>query len=88
MSKIHDFAESAHPNRKDEIVQKFINITGVKVEPKQAWTDVARFTSAGIPALNFGPGNPDLAHKANEHLGIEDIYECFSLVEQFIKEEA
>ena len=85
---IHDFAESAHPNRKDEIVQKFINITGVKVEPKQAWTDVARFTSAGIPALNFGPGNPDLAHKANEHLAIEDINECFSLVEQFLKEEA
>ena len=84
---IHDIAESAHPNRKDETVQKFINITGVKVEPKQGWTDVARFTSSGIPALNFGPGNPDLAHKPNERVETDDINECLKLVEQFIIEE-
>ena len=84
---IHDIAESAHPNRKDETVQKFINIIGVKVEPKQGWTDVARFTSSGIPALNFGPGNPDLAHKPNEQVETDDINECLKLVEQFIIEE-
>ena len=84
---INDIAESAHPHRKDETVEKFINVTGVKVEPKQAWTDVARFTSSGIPALNFGPGNPDLAHKANEQVAKDDINECFTLIEQFIKEE-
>lgn len=84
---IQDIAESAHPHRKDETVQKFINVTGVNVEPKQAWTDVARFTSSGIPALNFGPGNPDLAHKHNEQVATDDINKCFTLVEQFIIEE-
>ena len=65
---------------------KFIVSTDVKVEPKQAWTDVARFTASGIPALNFGPGNPELAHKANEHVKTEDLNSGFSLIQQFIKE--
>ena len=83
---IIDTAESAHPNKSDETVMKFIDSTDVKVEPKQAWTDVARFTASGIPALNFGPGNPELAHKANEHVKTEDLNSGFSLIQQFIKE--
>jgi succinyl-diaminopimelate desuccinylase len=46
---------------------------GLKVAAKQAWTDVARLTELGIPAVNFGPGETALAHQANESIAIESL---------------
>jgi succinyl-diaminopimelate desuccinylase len=57
----------------DEEVQRFIGRFGAPVLAKQGWTDVARFTSHGIPAFNFGPGLAELCHRADEYCPVANL---------------
>jgi succinyl-diaminopimelate desuccinylase len=54
------------------------------VEPKQAWTDVARLSARGIPAANFGPGDPACAHRDDEHVERDALWSCFCVLERFL----
>ena len=66
------------------LVQALRAASGAEIEPKQAWTNVADFTSRGIPAVNFGPGDPLLAHKADERCPAGDLTACYDALRAWL----
>ncbi len=73
---VTDSAPGALPGLGVPAAKAFIDAVGGTVNPKFGWTDVARFTGLGIPAVNFGPGDPMLAHKQEEFVPIEQLRSC------------
>ena len=71
--EVTDTAPGAMPGLDVPAAAAFVEAVGGEVKPKFGWTDVAQFTQLGIPAVNFGPGDPMLAHKAEEHVPIEQL---------------
>ena len=69
-------------------VRAFVKRFGAKVAGKQGWTDVARFTAAGVPAFNFGPGIPEQAHQADEYCPLENLDVAYRWLAQFLSEAA
>ncbi|HSE08074.1 MAG TPA: succinyl-diaminopimelate desuccinylase [Nocardioidaceae bacterium] len=72
--EVSDSAASALPGLGVPAAAAFIEAVGGEVNPKFGWTDVARFSSLGIPAVNFGPGDPHLAHKQEEFVSVEHLH--------------
>jgi succinyl-diaminopimelate desuccinylase len=74
--ELTDSAPGALPGLDRPAAKAFLDAVGGQVGPKFGWTDVARFTTLGIPAVNYGPGDPTLAHKQEEHVPLEQIRRC------------
>jgi succinyl-diaminopimelate desuccinylase len=73
---VTDSVAGARPGAETPLALSFIAAVGGHIAPKFGWTDVARFTALGIPAVNFGPGNPALAHADDERVSVSDIVAC------------
>ena len=71
-----DEGAAARPGLHEPSAIDFIAAVGARPRPKFGWTDVARFAELGIPAVNFGPGDPSLAHTREEHVPIGQLRDC------------
>ncbi len=71
--EITDAAEGARPGLDAPIAHDFVTAVGAEPRPKYGWTDVARFSALGIPAVNYGPGDPHLAHHDEERVPLAQI---------------
>ena len=79
-----DAAEAAAPAVGHPLLAPLVNELGLAVNPKLGWTDVARFTSRGVPAVNVGPGAPTLAHTADEHVDRADLQRSFDVLHHLV----
>jgi succinyl-diaminopimelate desuccinylase len=81
---IIDSAPGARPGLQSLEAKAFVAAVGTSVNPKYGWTDVARFSELGIPAVNYGPGDPNKAHADDESLPASQIYACESGLRNFL----
>lgn len=82
--EIVDLAPAAAPGLDRPAAARFVQVVGRQPQPKFGWTDVARFSALGVPALNYGPGDPALAHTRHEHVPVEQIRQCEALLRRWL----
>ena len=71
-----DAAAGARPGLQHPATAAFVAAVGAEPKPKYGWTDVARFSALGVPAVNFGPGDALLAHTDDEHVHADAVRAC------------
>ena len=81
-----DSAAGALPRLNEPAAAELVAAIGGEPQAKLGWTDVARFAALGIPAVNFGPGDPNLAHTREEYVEIPRIAECERLLRTYLTE--
>ena len=79
-----DVAAGALPGLSAPAAAEFVAAAGGTAKAKFGWTDVSRFAALGIPAVNYGPGNPSLAHTREEHVSMSQIREMTEVLRGFL----
>ncbi len=81
---VTDVAAGARPGLAAPAAAEFVRAAGGQAVAKYGWTDVARFAALGIPAVNYGPGDPGLAHTPGEHVSATQIREMTAVLRGFL----
>lgn len=74
--EVVDAADGARPGLHLAAAAEFVAALGLQVRAKQGWTDVARFSALGVPAVNFGPGESRFAHTDDERCAVRQLREA------------
>ncbi|WP_433268568.1 succinyl-diaminopimelate desuccinylase [Actinosynnema sp. CS-041913] len=83
---VTDSSAGALPGLHAEAARELVRAAGGTPVAKLGWTDVARFAALGMPAVNFGPGDPTLAHTRQENVPVNQIRQCREVLRRFIGE--
>jgi succinyl-diaminopimelate desuccinylase len=81
---VSDAAPGALPGLDRPAAAAFLDAVGSEVNPKFGWTDVSRFSALGVPAVNFGPGNPELAHTQHEFVPHAQLQSCLTQMRDWL----
>jgi succinyl-diaminopimelate desuccinylase len=82
--EVVDVESAAPPNLASELLAGFLEHSGGVASAKLGWTDVARFAALGVPALNFGPGDPTVAHTKGEHVPISQLESVYATLHSYL----
>ncbi|MGW4159555.1 succinyl-diaminopimelate desuccinylase [Streptomyces sp. NPDC004788] len=81
---VDDESPGALPGLSHPAAAAFMKAVGGAAHPKFGWTDVARFSALGVPAVNYGPGDPFFAHKRDEHVHVDRIHHCEARLREWL----
>jgi succinyl-diaminopimelate desuccinylase len=82
--ELTDSAAGALPGLSQPAAKALVEAAGGQVRAKYGWTDVSRFAALGIPAVNFGPGDPNLAHRRDERVAVGAITAAVDMLRRYL----
>lgn len=84
--EVLDFGPAARPGFDTPAVAAFIAAMKHPVRAKYGWTDVSRFADLGVPAVNYGPGDPNLAHTREEHVELAAVIDAETRMRDWLQQ--
>ncbi len=82
--EVVDFAVAAAPGLGHPLLRSLVDASGAPPRAKLGWTDVARFAARGVPATNFGPGDPNVAHAADERVTRAELEKVHAVLKSLL----
>ncbi|GAB7142922.1 succinyl-diaminopimelate desuccinylase [Mycobacterium riyadhense] len=79
-----DSAAGALPGLSQPAAKALVEAAGGQVRAKYGWTDVSRFAALGVPAVNYGPGDPNLAHRRDERVPVGQITTAVDMLRRYL----